>query len=127
LASFHAVADPERIVRDLEARMRNFGIHSVPNGTETTASAHPRHTPHDAVVYFQSRRQHVRGLDHAGAAHGLNTQAKPLFPFPPGSVRDDPARALLETPNLGGALLDVTMSFVTAFGFVIAVLLLLFF
>jgi hypothetical protein len=42
-------------------------------------------------------------------------------------VRDDPARALLETPNLGSALLDVTMSFVTAFGFIIAVLLLLFF
>ena len=109
--------------------MRNFGFPSVPtpSGAETAAPAHPRQTPHGAVVYFQSRRQHVGGLDRTGAALGAEMRPISVFPFPPHSLRDDPARAVLETPNLGGALLNIVMSFVTAFGFVIAVLLMLFF
>ena len=126
--------------------MRHFGISSAPNAAddpdfasddlrmnvcyprvaETTVPAHTPAAPHEAGTVTQFSRRPRGGGIHATGASAAKTHGE-LFRMPAGSLSDDPVRSILETPNLGRALLDVTMSFITAFGFVIAVLLLLFF
>ena len=108
--------------------MRHFGISSAPFYPRVAEKPQGgKRPPQRLGATFHEQARAVVGENQPRGPHAADTRGKLIsFPFPPGSIRDDPLRDLLETPNLGAALLDVAFTFITTFGFVVAVLLLLF-
>jgi len=107
--------------------MRHFGISSAPFYPRVAEKPQGgKRPPQRLGATFHEQARAVVGENQPRGPHAADTRGKLIsFPFPPGSIRDDPARAVLETPDLGYALLEIFIGGITGLGLFFAVVLLL--
>jgi len=91
--------------------MRHFGISSAPFYPRVAEKPQGgKRPPQRLGATFHEQARAVVGENQPRGPHAADTRGKLIsFPFPPGSIRDDPARAVFETPQLSNSFLDVVV------------------
>ena len=91
--------------------MRHFGISSAPFYPRGAEKPRPVNAPPSGRGNFHKTSRPASGAQPLTGSPGADTHTGLVisFPFPPGSIREDPARAVLETPQLSNPFLDVVV------------------